>query len=139
MIRTACAPPRCGGFSLLEVLTAFAVLVLALGVWFEIYGRGARAAAVSAQYAQAVLIAESRLVATVHGGDEAFSETGTEGDFDWRIRIRPHRLSAVDRSAWDRYDDHDDEAMRLEEVEVRVQWGARQVVLNTLRASPLAP
>ncbi len=55
------AARRQGGISLLEVLVAFAIMALSLGVLMQIFGSGARAALRSEDYTKAVLVAQSAL------------------------------------------------------------------------------
>ena len=52
---------RQGGFSLLEVLVAFAIFSAGLGIIFQVYSVGSRAAAAGADYAAAALVARARL------------------------------------------------------------------------------
>lgn len=101
--------PGCGragryrrGFSLIEVLVAFTILSLMLGVVFEIHGRLARALAVSDGYGRAAVIAESLLARA--GTDPALppgEHRGREpGGYRWSVRIRPDTaLEAGDTSA----------------------------------------
>lgn len=49
------------GFSLLEVLVAFSILALSLSVLFQIYSRGARHTALSRDYNDAVIVAQSKM------------------------------------------------------------------------------
>ncbi len=49
------------GFSLLEVLVAFAILSLSLGVLLAIFGKGMDLVGTSDKYTRAVLLAESTL------------------------------------------------------------------------------
>lgn len=51
------------GFSLLEVLVAFAILSIALGVLLQIFATGMRNVGLSEEYSQAALYAESILAA----------------------------------------------------------------------------
>jgi general secretion pathway protein I len=51
------------GFSLLEVLVAFAILAVSLGVLIQIFSRASMATVVASQYSRAVSLAESRLAA----------------------------------------------------------------------------
>ncbi len=75
------------GFTLLEVLVAFAIAALALGVMFRAIGTGLGSAAVAARYQQALSRARShlaaagvRLVPGVQSGEDG-------GGFAWRVRI----------------------------------------------------
>lgn len=78
-----------GGFSLLEVLVAFAILALMLGVLLGIFGRATQTTIAAAQYAQAATLAESLLNRV---GDDIALEAGalsgkTESGFDWELTL----------------------------------------------------
>lgn len=77
------------GFSLLEVMVAFAILAVSLGVLLQIFSRASLATAASAQYSRAVSLAESRLEAV---GSAIPLEEGTvtgepEDGYAWELRI----------------------------------------------------
>ena len=78
-----------GGFSLLEVLVAFAILALTLGVLLRIFGGGARSAGLADEHTRAVLHAES-LLATV-GTENPVAIGELQGEFEdgyrWTLRI----------------------------------------------------
>ncbi|QGU32009.1 type IV pilus modification PilV family protein [Thermochromatium tepidum] len=78
-----------GGFSLLEVLVAFAILALSLGVLLGIFARATSATIASAQYSQAATLAESLLNRV---GYEITLEEGsvsgdTENGFSWELTL----------------------------------------------------
>jgi general secretion pathway protein I len=82
------------GFSLLEVLVAFAILALSLGVLLQIFSRAMNATSVSATYSRAVALAEAKLNAVgaeipleegVHSGDP-------EDGMDWIVHIEPYQM-----------------------------------------------
>ena len=50
-----------GGYSLLEVLVAFAILALAVGTILSLFATGLRNTAVASDYARALTLAESQL------------------------------------------------------------------------------
>jgi general secretion pathway protein I len=52
---------RENGFSLLEILVAFAILALSIGVLLNIFSRGLRTAIVAEEYQQALAIAEAQM------------------------------------------------------------------------------
>jgi general secretion pathway protein I len=88
--RRIATPGRQAGFSLLEVLVAFAILALTLGVLLQIFSRALSTTAVSGSFARAAEVAEATLAMA---GAEIPLEEGdhsgkVEGGFDWSLRIR---------------------------------------------------
>jgi len=77
------------GFTLIEVVIAFAIAALALGILFKAATGGMIAVATAGRYEEAVSRAKSHMAAIGHEG--AITEGETEGDdgsgFHWRIRI----------------------------------------------------
>ena len=80
------------GFSLLEVLVAFSILALSLGVLLQIFSTGLRGVSLSSDYTRAVLLAESKLAAAGREGPVASS--GGEGvedeTYHWSVSVRPY-------------------------------------------------
>ena len=117
------------GYSLLEVLVAFAILALAVGTILSLFATGLRNTAVASDYARALGIAESQL-AYYQGIDtgqlEGGISEGEEGDFVWHSRITPFEDVATAG-----------QSMRLYRIEVAVNWAGdgkrRSVELATLR------
>ncbi len=135
--RSPSTTDRRRGFTLLEVLVAFAVLAVALGVAFEIFAMGLRGARSADALTRAVLIAESRLARV--GVETELTPGESEGETDdgtlWRIEIH-------DQPA----EDGDEERTVtpslpvLRDIIVTVSWGdaaSRQSFV--LRTSRLAP
>lgn len=77
---------KTGGFTLIEVLVAFMILTLTLSVLFRIFSTGLRNVAISAEYARAMLIAESQLAeAGISSPLELGVTAGESGErFRWR-------------------------------------------------------
>ena len=78
------------GFSLLEVIVAFALAAIALGVLSQIFGQGARNMALAEDYDSALLLAESLLAE--HGTLATSNETlisERTGQFQWTVSIQP--------------------------------------------------
>jgi general secretion pathway protein I len=80
---------RQGGFSLLEVVVAFAILALILGLLIQVFSRAITTTALSGDYSRAATLAEERLNAV---GTEIPLEIGsyqgeTDGGFAWRVDI----------------------------------------------------
>jgi len=122
---------RQGGFSLLEVVVAFAILALTLGVLMQIFSRALNTTALSGEYSRAATLAEARLNAV--GIDiplEAGSYTGDpEAGMSWQVFIEPYAPGDV---SWEQTLD----AFRVTAV---ASWGEggdesrREVRLSTLR------
>ncbi len=113
---------------------AFSITALALGIIFQIYARGATAAILGQEYAQAVTIAESKLAALGVSEDlETYEQSGTEDDkYHWQIDVRDYEA--------------DDPAftppVSLKQVSVEVYWDSkgrrRSIRLNTLKPAPVS-
>ena len=129
------------GFSLLEILVAFTLLALAMGVLMQIFSRGVNGAALADRYAKATMYAESKL-ATV-GIEDQLKEMAASGKFDddftWGLVVRPYQdplpkeQSAVDFEKL--------MPTQLYEIELKVNFTAddrreRVVKLSTLRLGP---
>ncbi|AFL74782.1 type IV pilus modification PilV family protein [Thiocystis violascens] len=82
------------GFSLLEVLVAFAILAITLGVLLEIFSRASLATLVSSQYSQAASLVESKLAAV--GVDIPLEEGTVSGEpedgFAWEVTVAPFEI-----------------------------------------------
>ena len=118
------------GFTLLEVVVAFAILAVSLGVAFQAFGTGSNNARLSEQYTLAALMAESQLAAI---GVETPLRPGTgagklPNGFRWRSEIK-----AMDETA----DARRRSGTQLFEISLTVTWGdaenSRSVSLQTFR------
>lgn len=83
------------GFSLLEVLVAFVVMGLVVGVLLQLFGSSMRSVALSQEYSFAVQVAESRLAAVgteipVEQGNLSGEESGS--GYRWQIAMEPLEL-----------------------------------------------
>ena len=122
------------GFSLLEVLVAFAILSVSLGVLLQVFATGLRNAGVADDYTQATLYAESILAA--YGREGPLSEGVREGSindrFSWRGTVSAYAEDMPDPEKT---------RMRAWRVNVEVFWRGltqtRSVVLDTVRLTPL--
>ena len=132
--------PKQSGFTLLEILVAFTILAMGMGVLMQIFSRGVNGAILSDRYARASTLAESKLAST--GIEEPLKEGVSSGKFDddftWTLNVRP-------------FEDPSLEALpggvapilnvRLFEVELAVNFTTddqrqRQVVLTALQLVP---
>jgi general secretion pathway protein I len=79
------------GFSLIEVLVAFAILAISLGVLMQIFSRASLTTSASVQYSRAAALASSRLEAV---GTAISLEPGAvtgepEDGMAWEVNIAP--------------------------------------------------
>ena len=122
------------GFSLLEILIAFSILALSLGILLKIFSAGVNTAGVAEEYTAAVQIAESIMAKT---GEETPLQVGeVDGleneKYHWRVSVSPFQFTA---------DNLDVTTLSAElfKVKVTVNWGGdtstdgRQLELITLR------
>jgi general secretion pathway protein I len=129
----------CRGFSLLEVLVAFAILSVTLGVLLQVFATGLRNAANAEDYTQAALQAES-LLAQVGINLPIESQQGEFDDrFHWRITVTPFPVEDI----LDPETPTDSLRFTPYRVVVEVSWPAatqaRSVTLETLRLLPVEP
>ena len=125
---------RQGGFSLLEVLVAFAIFSAGLGIIFQVYSVGSRTAAAGADYAAAALVARARAAeAGILDPRNSAEYRGTEAQgYDWVVRVIPVADATPDLAAQSR--------LVQCEVAVEVSWeapgGKRTLRLQTLKLLP---
>lgn len=130
------------GFSLLEVLVAFSILALSLGILMRIFSGSLNNVEVSHDQAQAVvlaqsLIAEAGITYPMFPGESAGVAGGI---FNWIMRIRPFQdeLAQAEQAIPVTPDN-----LNLWEIEVEVTWGehaghkGRSFTLSSLRAQPV--
>lgn len=83
--------PRRGlerGFSLLEVIVAFAILTLAMGAGMALLSQSLRNVGAARDYNQAVMLAESRLAEVGAGAAlRPGVDMGEEGGLSWRVDV----------------------------------------------------
>ncbi len=121
------------GFSLLEVLVAFTIAAMSLGVLFQIYAKGTTSAILGEEYAQAIAIAESKLAEVGISENLEISErTGLEyNKYNWYIIARDY----IEDSPSDFTSN-----LSLKEVTVEVYWNSqrnqRSIKLHTLKPAP---
>ena len=125
------AARRARGFSLLEILVAFAIAAMALGMLYRVMGNNARQTGGLAQHERAMLLAQSLLAGHETVPPQGLNESAQGAGFDWQVRSQPYPTSAANAP----------QAPRLHEVRVSVQWtesgAARSFDLATLRPQRL--
>ena len=117
---TARAPraSRARGFSLLEILVAFAIAALSLGVIYRVIGNNARQTGDVLQHERAMLLAESLLASHNVVPPGGLREQGHSAGYDWQLSAQPYDSPA----------NANPRAVRLYRVDVAVGWsdGTRQ-------------
>ncbi len=133
------------GFSLLEILIAFSILALSLGILLKIFSAGVNTAVIAEDYTAAVQIAESLMAKTgVETPLQAGQESGLENEkYQWRVEISPFAFNPeiADNTAITADPEKADTASItavLFKVKVLVSWGDdnvnnRQIELTTLK------
>jgi len=117
---------RQGGFSLLEMVVAIAILALSLGALYQAVSGATRNVRIGEKYAYGVELARSLLADNTLISTNGTNKRGeTKGGFNWAVQSSPINLpnSALPRGA-------------LHNLEVSVSWQdglkRRQVVLHSV-------
>lgn len=138
-----------GGFTLLEVLAAFAIAAMALTALGLAVTQGLGLSRLGEQTQVALALARSRLALVA--AEEALApgaSEGREGIFAWRVRVVPAGEATVGGALYQRLDFDARAAapaprMALLRVEVAVAWNGprapREVRLETLRLAARPP
>jgi len=134
MKSTARAAPRLArprrvqrGFSLLEVIVAFAIAALALGTIYEIMGNDARQTGSLSQRERALTLAQSLLAAYTVVPQQDVHDSGESAGYAWRIDSAPYPTDVDNTSP---------QAPHLHELRAVVSWSddsQRTIELRTLR------
>lgn len=102
------------GFSLLELLVAFAIMAMSLGMLYKATAGSARSVVDAEVTARAVGLAESVLSLQDAVAETGWNESGQTGGYAWRVRSTPYE-TGVSRSA--------PEAPLMHLIVVSVTWG----------------
>ncbi|WP_313302358.1 type II secretion system protein [Diaphorobacter sp.] len=125
---TTRAKPRkvARGFSLLELLVAFAIMAISLGVLYRATGSSVRTVGDLDVRQQATSVAESTLNRVDGVPATGLNESGTVGALAWQLQSRPYESSL-----------NSPQAVKLHEVLIQVSWTergeSRHLELTTLR------
>jgi len=113
------------GFSLLELLVAFVIMALSLGMLYRASGSSARAVGLTDVNQKASMVAESVLSMRDSVGPDGWQESGVSAGFAWQVRSTPY---PVPGDGPDR--------VKLHEIDIDVSWqeglGRKHLQLQTL-------
>ena len=114
------------GFTILELLVAFAIMAISLGMLYRAAGGNVRAVGDMERYQRATVLAESILAMRDAIPEAGWADTGSVAGFDWSVATAPYGT-----------DINSPTVTPLHEVRVVVAWsgGGRslQLELTTLR------
>jgi general secretion pathway protein I len=113
------------GFTLLELLVAFAIMAMSLGMLYRATGAGARSVGDVERYQRAVVLAESLLALRDSVPAQGWNQAGESAGYRWRISSAPYPVGA------------DNPAVpMLHEISIAISWSdadrQRQIEINTL-------
>jgi len=101
------------GFSLLELLVAFAIMAMSLGLLYRMAGGSARNTADIVLQQQAVWLAESVLASRSSLRADGWNEDGESAAFKWQVRSAPFASEV-----------QGPEIVRLHQIQLLVTWTA---------------
>ena len=120
------------GFTLLELLVAFAIMALSLGMLYRASGSGARSVVDIEHYQRAVILGESLLALRDAVPEQGWNQTGESAGYNWRISSAPYATAITGPNV-----------PPLHEISIVITWTdagrQRQFVLNTLRPQRKPP
>jgi len=132
--------PRSGeaGFTLLEVLIAFIIAALALGLMFDAAIGGLRASETASRYQEGLSLARSHLASIVAGGLAGRELSGDDGrGFHFTVQIKPAATATLARGPNDDPSQATPPQITLYSVTVTESWqgdgGERQIRLDSAR------
>lgn len=127
---THAAPAKCSGFTLLEILVAFAIATTALGLLFRIHANSTATVVLSQDYLDATTLAQMLISEySVTERTLAFTRTGSTDQFDWAVRATAYSGATADATERPPYG--------LRTIEAEVTWSARdrdrRIAIHTVK------
>ena len=120
------------GVTLLELLVAFSIMALSLGMLYRASGSGARSIVEMERYQGAIVLAESLQFLRDAVPEQGWNQTGVSAGYSWVISSTPY-ATPVDGPA----------VAPLHEIKIVIVWAdadrRRQIELNTLRPQRKPP
>lgn len=109
------------GFSLLELLVAFAIMAMSLGLIYRSMGASASSVSDLVLHQKATMLAESLLNTRDSVSDKGWYESGESTPFNWRVTSQPFSSPATTS-----------EQVRFHEINITISWqeGLRNRELN---------
>lgn len=121
---------RMRGMSLLELLVAFSILAMSLGVLYKAIGGSASNVVEAERYQRAVLLGESLLAARDAVAADGWSEDGESAGYVWSVRSSPLETEAGRRNPG---------APKLHQVDIRINWSGERESTRSIHLSTLRP
>ena len=113
------------GFSLLELLVAFSILAMSLGLIYRAMGASAKNASDLSVHQEASMVIESLLASRDSVPQEGWNEAGTSGSFNWFVTSQ--RFDSAPVTA---------DSVPLHQINLVVSWGSAmagsQIEVHTL-------
>lgn len=124
------APAKCSGFTLLEILVAFAIATTALSLLFRIHANSTATVVLSRDYQDATALAQMLISEySVTERTLAFTRTGSTDRFDWSVRASAYAGSTADAAELAPYG--------LRAIDADVSWSARdrdrRIAIHTIK------
>lgn len=133
-----------GGFTLLEVLVAMLIAAAMFAVLLETALTGVRTVRVAGAYETAITLARSHLAMLGRNpADEAADQHGSDGPFDWRVRITPEAVADRGTGIVNRFLHRNEARVGLYAISVVVSWRSeghrRELRVDTKRLGFVPP
>lgn len=116
------------GLTLLELLVAFAIMAMSLGLIYRVLGSSASNAAILERTQHAVVLAQSLLALRDTVPEGGWQQAGGTADYRWQIQSRPYQTGLSGPTI-----------PQLHEVGISIVWseGERQRSLDMTTLRPL--